>query len=290
MTIQVKLRLLIPVLLAAFCQHNSARALELVHFSSATLTSIASVDNSSKIQKSTVESEEGFPIWGHLGKPKGVGPFPAVILMHGCSGIQQSHLTWASLFSNHGFVTLIVDSFRPRNILSVCKNFVRSASPPERALDAYGGFNFLKSKSYVNFQRIGLIGWSHGGVSALHATNRLGISTKVEQRFRAAVAFYPYCIADRSFDLPVLIMIGESDDWTPPDLCEELYRRNKISGNSDMVQLIVYPDAYHAFDIRDLESGYTIEDGNGRKHLLMYNDKAYKDSVERVITFFKENI
>ena len=39
--------------------------------------------------------------------------------------------------------------------------------------------------------------------------------------FRAAVAYYPWC-GDKSgvMTVPVLIVIGEADDWCPADLCK----------------------------------------------------------------------
>ncbi|MCV0424706.1 MAG: hypothetical protein K5905_04490 [Roseibium sp.] len=59
-------------------------------------------------------------LWGHLSKPEGNGPHPALILLHGCGGIHQSHFDWAAHFNQQGFATLVVDSFRPRSLISDC--------------------------------------------------------------------------------------------------------------------------------------------------------------------------
>ena len=54
---------------------------------------------------------------GRLNKPDGEGPFPAIVLLHGCGGIQpkRDH-RWAERLSGWGYVTLQVDSFWPRGL------------------------------------------------------------------------------------------------------------------------------------------------------------------------------
>src|SRR5215470_16674043 len=41
-------------------------------------------------------------------RPHGSGPFPAVVLMHGCHGVKPSNRQWAAWFRDHGYVALIV--------------------------------------------------------------------------------------------------------------------------------------------------------------------------------------
>ncbi len=277
----------IVVLSVAFSSQCLANTFEVVHFRSVEIKPLIA---SSQTQENSSDSEKGFPIWGYLSKPQDSGSFPAIVLMHGCNGIHQSHFDWASTLNKLGYVTLIVDSFRPRSTLGVCDKYLWSTSPPQRALDAYGSLSFLKTLSVVDIERVGILGWSHGGVSTLHAINRSGMSVKFEQKFSAATVFYPYCITDRSFDLPVLILIGKADDWTPPGLCEELYLRNKNSENGDLLQLVVYPGAHHAFDVVQLKTAYLLEDASGKKHVLKYNQKAHEDSVQRVKHFFANNL
>ena len=64
----------------------------------------------------TDKGEETFTSW--LAKPEGEGPFPAIVLLHGCSGTQwnTSHRTarrglngHARLLNDYGYVTLVVD-------------------------------------------------------------------------------------------------------------------------------------------------------------------------------------
>ena len=88
----------------------------------------------------------GTPIWGHISRPSGPGPHPAIVLLHGCGGILQSHFDWAVHLNRSGYVTLIVDSFRPRSLISDCSGGSGTASPSGRVLDAYGALDYLMSR------------------------------------------------------------------------------------------------------------------------------------------------
>ena len=57
---------------------------------------------------------------GTLFKPDGTGPFPGVVLLHGCGGIRPHFVQWAGTIRDMGYVALLVDSFRPRGISGIC--------------------------------------------------------------------------------------------------------------------------------------------------------------------------
>ncbi|MEX3009994.1 dienelactone hydrolase family protein [Hoeflea sp. TYP-13] len=274
------LTLLGAAALSVLSLSGSANAIEVVHFNSAVLPSAAK-------QESGAVPEEGFPIWGHLSKPKGEGPFPAVILMHGCGGLLQAHFDWAAMLNEQGYVTLVLDSFGPRSVVRVCTSDNRPTAPAQRALDAYGALAYLSGLSDVDPARIGVIGWSHGAIATLEAVNRRGISERFQNNFRAAAAFYPYCISDREFDLPVLVLIGDADDWTPPDLCRDLAKRNQ---SSDLFELVTYPGAFHGFDNIDFNEGFYVDGAGGGRHWLQYDPDAYRDSVSRIEAFLAEHL
>jgi poly(3-hydroxybutyrate) depolymerase len=63
-----------------------------------------------------LKPEPGAPLRGLLFRPKGEGPFPAVVLLHGCRGIQPYQRDWAGKLAEWGYVALLVDSFGPRNV------------------------------------------------------------------------------------------------------------------------------------------------------------------------------
>src|SRR5436190_10961275 len=67
-------------------------------------------------------------IGGDLSRPKGKGPFPVVILLHPCGGLDEVALTTLQAHSREllssGFATLILDSYGSRNLTGgkMCSN------------------------------------------------------------------------------------------------------------------------------------------------------------------------
>ena len=228
-----------------------------------------------------------------LGMPESDGPFPAVVLMHGCSGTEKntSHQTvWrglnrhAALLNGNGYVTLIVDSFGPRRIVDGCQSGGKYY--PLQVSDAYAAFDHLAALPFVDGKRIGLVGFSLGGGTALRlAASGFGRVTADKGDYAAFVAYYPYC-SDffYSFDLPVLILIGADDDWTPARLCRDIAPRDP-----DLIELVIYPDTHHSFDL-PMHGPYYVEGMDGRRHTVQGNARARRDSQVRMLDFFQKHL
>ena len=45
---------------------------------------------------------------------------------------------------------------------------------------------------------------------------------------------------------PVLVLIGDKDDWTPAEPCRRLVETSRAAGYA--IDIVVYPGAYHSFD------------------------------------------
>ena len=260
-------------------------AMEVVHFNAAVLPPTPFKERQAKAQGKELKVEPGQPLWGHLGKPDGPGPFPAVVMMHGCAGIHPTHARWAELLNEAGYVTLVLDSFRPRSIFNVCAKAPDLDLPLKRVFDAYGALAYLQAQPYVDPDRIGLIGWSHGGVAALEAVHDEAITAPLPQRFKAAIAFYPLCPTYHRYQLPLLILIGEADDWTPAKLCRVLQARNGSS-----LDLMVYPDAYHSFDVVELKGGLSVPGTYSQPRWLKYDGQAHRDATQRVKAFLAKHL
>ncbi len=265
-----------------------ARATEVVYFTSAVLPPSAFKRRQAEAQGKPLGPEPGLPLWGQLDKPAGAGPFAAVVLLHGCGGIRPTHDRWASRLRGLGYVTLLVDSLGPRNARTVCQDYFGIASPSIRALDAHGALASLQGLGFVDRDRIGVLGWSHGGNSALAAVNKRGITARLPKRFKAAIAFYPYCFGVSEFDLATLILVGEADQWTPLSQCQELQARSKNGGAS--IELIAYPGAFHGFDEPELQPGRSIAGPSGKSYWIEYNRAAHGAALERVEAFLIEQL
>ncbi len=225
-------------------------------------------------------------LMGYITKPEGAGPFPAVVLLPGCSGVEPKESTMADTLVKNGYVALIVDSFTTRSLQSVCEN-PRKIDAMTRALDAYGALIHLQTLSFVDPARIGLIGWSHGGLPALTAVDnslQYFYPDEPDRRFKGAVSYYPWCdyTSRANFYTDVLVMIGDSDNWTPAKNCEMMIK--DLLPESRPVDLVVYPGVAHAFDnINNLPpktyQGYS----------LAYSQSATDDSIRRTLQFLKEH-
>ena len=108
---------------------------------------------------------------GTLTLPAGVGPFPAVVLITG-SGPQnrdeeilghKPFLVLADHLARAGIVVLRADD---RGVGKSTGGTVDDATTDELAGDTVAGINFLKTRSEVARDRIGLIGHSEGGIIA----------------------------------------------------------------------------------------------------------------------------
>ena len=70
--------------------------------------------------------------------PAKQGPFPAVIVLHGCDGVTRHVRIWAQQLVEWDYVAIVVDSFRPRNVTTVC-NYGMLVPPQLQAMDAFNG-------------------------------------------------------------------------------------------------------------------------------------------------------
>ena len=148
------------------------------------------------------------PIPAALFKPDGQGPFPAVVIMHDCSGLgprsSGAPERWARELMARGYVVLIPDSFTTRGHAGgVCTNPAPSrteVSPSRRVGDAYAALAHLRTLPYVDRSRVGLMGGSHGGSTTLASmvaaqSDSDFLAREKRAGFAAAVALYPACAA-----------------------------------------------------------------------------------------------
>src|SRR5437764_14463339 len=82
---------------------------------------------------------------GYLFRPAGEGRRPAIVGLHGCSGMSDSrgmfpiYREWGNQLAQQGYVFLLVDSFGPRRHGETCSiNGFDMALYRKRPKDAYG--------------------------------------------------------------------------------------------------------------------------------------------------------
>jgi dienelactone hydrolase len=240
--------------------------------------------NAVSFQSGTVEEKRARSKEGSLPatiyRPAGERRFPFVVLLHGCGGLGAEAMwtrwvqPWADLFLEQGVGVAVVDSFANRGVDQVCTRDV-GAWAVRRADDAYSARGWLAQQSYVDAQRIAVMGMSNGGRTVLAA---LRAPIKHSAPFLAGVALYPGCQSDLAsrFYAPLLVLTGKADTAAPAHFCE---RMKAAQGDPDtMLTLVVYPRAPHTFDMR-------LPDRTVLGMQLGYDAEATSDARRRVIDF-----
>jgi len=210
----------------------------------------------------TIELENQFihggkAISASLYIPQGEGPFPAVVLLHGCAGVMEKHRVWAEELVDWGYLVLIPDSFGSRGINRLCEadDTVWQRYNELRPYDITAALWYLNSIEQVDANRVGLIGWSYGGTIVLRMLDEAFPLSKGMISVKAGISLYPGCwqymkyIATKttySSHAPLLILQGGSDDWTLPENCIKFV--NSAKKSSHPVKIRIYPGAFHDFD------------------------------------------
>lgn len=225
--------------------------------------------------------------------PAGKGPFPAVVLLHDCSGLgprsSGSPERWASVLLQRGYAVVIPDSFSTRGFpAGVCTDPSPArfdVRPLRRVDDAYAALAHARSLPQIDAARIGVMGGSHGGTATLLAASAR------RHGFAAAVALYPGCFpkpAPYRVSAPLLILAGEKDDWTPAEPCRRLAETAAAAGQP--VTIKIYPGAQHAFDsaapVRYVDTRMNANSPTGRGATTGGDPDAWADSIRQVEAFF----
>ena len=274
----------VVVLLVAASATNLAATPRTVHFESA--------DHKTKLV-------------GYVFEPQGPGPHPAVIMLHGRAGpysslakgeysaetLSKRHKEWGEFWAARNYVALLVDSFGPRGYPAGFTKGSYDERPPEvseqtvRPLDAYGALLYLRKQPGILKDRIGVQGWSNGGMTVLVTMSDQSPGLPLpsgEPGFRAAIAEYPGCGMDaikgayRAY-APILLMIAGDDEEVSPKRCEEFAKRAKSDGND--LKVIVYPGASHNFD-----------DPSKSKQSIPANHDATEDAMRQADAFFQTHL
>ena len=175
------------------------------------------------------------PITGYLTRPKGDGPFPAVVLLHSCLGLPSDRRALPEKLAAWGYVALAVDDFAARGLRETC-----AVDFPEGLADAQGAVAFLARDPQVDPAHVAILGFSQGGDTALK------LAADPPPGVAAVAAYYPPCgnRPDARLKIPTLILIGAADRVTPAAACSRLVRRQ----HPGVARLVAYPEAGHVFD------------------------------------------
>ncbi|MCO6055849.1 dienelactone hydrolase family protein [Pseudomonas sp. MOB-449] len=220
--------------------------------------------------------------------PEGRGPFPTVLVFHGCSG--QSPMFMRNVTGwllPAGYAVMFVDSHAARGIKDwhpVCDGKLLWGN--ERAIDVYAALALVRQNPAIDSSRLALLGYSHGGWTILDALSYDGSAGHgfpatgkgALAGVRGVIAYYPYCgfpahlrdgLGQRT---PVLMFLGGKDHITDHQQC--LTALDSVAG--ERLELVQYGDADHVFD--------------QRSDLNTYQPSLAQDAQRRALAFLRENL
>lgn len=258
---------------------------------------------------------------GELRIPKlGSDRLPAVILIHGSGGVGSNVDTWAKEVNSLGIAAFILDTFTGRGIVNTLSDQSQLDSLA-MMIDAYRALALLAQHPRIDPERIAVMGFSKGAVTAVYSSNERfrKLYDPVAVGFAAHIGLYTPCNVqyrddDKVTGAPIRLFHGIADDYVSIAPCRDYVERLKRAGAN--VSLTEYPDTYHAYDnallsppiqipqaqttrnctLREGDNGQVLNAKTGAVYTLAdpcvehgphigYNQAAYEATVKAVREF-----
>jgi carboxymethylenebutenolidase len=183
-------------------------------------------------------------VTGYLALPQGEGTHPAMIAVHEWWGLNDWVKQQADRLAGEGYIVLAVDLFRGQVTKDdATAHQLMSGLDPAGALTLLrAGTDFLRGRSDVRANAIGVIGWCMGGGYSI----RLAAA---DPGIRACVMYYGAPLTDpaaiRGVQAAVLGNFGGDDKGPAPDQVRAFEKALRQAGKR--VDFKIYPGAPHAF-------------------------------------------
>ncbi len=163
-----------------------------------------------EVEQLVIASTDGTQLKSLLLHPNAIPsttPRPVIVALHGCGGLYSTtginqgklnprHAGMAQLMTANGYSILFPDSFSSRGESNLCsqKFSSRKIKQSHRSDDVDGALLWLETQSWADTSKIALLGWSHGGSTALRSidANRHKVASRKLQP-STAITFYPGC-------------------------------------------------------------------------------------------------
>ncbi|WP_052382483.1 dienelactone hydrolase family protein [Comamonas granuli] len=205
-------------------------------------------------------TEAGTRIQGELTLPGGGEGrrLPAVVVIHSAGGFEDpTRQPYVQALNQAGIATLELNLFARGN---------RPKTSRMNLPHTFGALAYLAQHPRIDPARIGILGFSHGGMLALFAASKElnQAYTGGQQQFAAHLALYPVCWAHLASiegrnavyprtvygaltGAPVHILAAENDAYDAPDTCQKFIAALPPE-SQDRVGLTMYAQATHGWD------------------------------------------
>jgi len=259
-----------------------------------------SADKVSYVTFPTLHPTKPLTVAARFTKPAIQGKLPAVVVLHGSGGVSGREEAYQLALARAGIASIAIDEWSARGLGGDAGG--RPATVLETLPDVYGARAWLAARSDIDAERIGVLGFSFGGVAAmLAATERIQGEYSPDGRgFAAAMPVYPVCwiygqVEGYDFKdltgVPVRIVTGAADEYDDNgDACPALARMlPEVERRT--VSVMVIEGAHHGFDKPGEDR--TVSDpfshrGRGGAATLRYDADAMARSTAEAARFFGE--
>lgn len=198
---------------------------------------------------------DGTMLKAELFLPSGPAIAPAIVALHGCGGpFGARDRQWRELLVGQGHIMLFPDSFSSRGLGPQCRVKLadrKVTSFVVRRADAIESAKWLGARETTPAGGIVLLGWSDGGSTVMAAASAApNLKPDPEPGLvRGMIAFYPGCFVAQNPDwrpvAPLLVLMGDADDWTPAAPCRAVATRFP----ANVMRFVAFAGAYHDFDV-----------------------------------------
>jgi dienelactone hydrolase len=193
-------------------------------------------------------------IYGKLMMPDTVsGKIPAVVIMHASGGVfPWREIAMAQTLNKNQIAAFIPYSFEARGVVDAGKTAGTGITFGMRLADAFSALKLLATHPDIDPQKIGIMGYSSGGVVSLLSGDKAIINKISPKGLSFAAHVNIYTTASIIFknpqpsQAPMLFLMGEKDDICPLDMV--MAYAEKLGSLGGKISTIVYPGAYHVFD------------------------------------------
>jgi dienelactone hydrolase len=238
-------------------------------------------------QKVKVPAGDGRTLDGFLFAPPAKEPIPAVLVLHTKGGLEPADLSYAEDLARAGFVSLAAHYLNPEYQLQ----------DPRYIEDLARVVDYLQARPEVQGRPVGVVGFSLGSKGVSLAARHPGIKAVVgyygvydlrilpQAKGRARYPTMPVDVAGQ-VGAPVLLLHGEHDDETPLSQAESM--RDAFLKAGKVVELVVYPGAYHRFD-RGPAPGMR-GDRSREGYTYRLDAKVKEDAWNRTVSWFRKHL
>jgi len=222
---------------------------------------------------------------------------PAVILLHGSAGPSLREGGYADVLNAAGFVTLEPDQWSARGLAGGSTG--RPRTVVETLPDLYGARAFLSAHPAVDAERIGVGGFSFGGVATmLAATHRANDGFLSGDHFGAFMPVYPATwtynhVPDFEFgelvDAPMLLITGALDQYDDDPVISAKLVASLRPEDRTKIRIEVMAESHHGFDMPGIDMEVSDpfgHQGKGGKVIMRYNREATEKAHHLAVDFF----